>query len=517
MAQPPPTIPAALLASSEAHGDSAALVAGGRRITYAELKDRVLRAGAVLRSRGVGKGDRVAIWMPNGPEWVEAALGAACIGAVMVPVNTRLKPREADYILKKSGARLMLASRDFLGRDYAAEAEALALPALEAVMAAGGPDAAWSAALDAVASDEAEETLRQAQAIAPEDLAEVIFTSGTTGFPKGAMLSHRQIVRAYLFYAGRAGMQAGDRYLIVAPMFHSFGFKAGVVVSILKGAAIYPVPVFDVHEALETIERERITLMGGPPTIFTSLLDLNEREGRDLSSLRSIVLGGNMISPALVRKLREQVGVDIVLTAYGLTETTALVTMTRREDGVERISTTAGQLVDGMEMRCVDRDDREVPRGEPGEIQARGANVTAGYFDDPEATAAAFTDDGWLRTGDIGVIDQAGYLTVTDRKKDMFIVGGFNCYPAEIEAIMGQHPAVGEAAVIGVPDQRLGEVAKAFIVPREGQDLEAEAFIAWCRENMANFKVPRYVETLEALPRNAMGKVQKFLLRERPS
>lgn len=510
------TIPTAFLATCEKHGNAPALFRGDQTLTYSGLLDRVLRAAAVFRRRGVRQGDRVAIWMPNSPAWVEAALGAAFAGAALVPINTRLKPREAEYILARSGASLAVAAGDFLGTDYAGQIGDLETPELRAVIQASveGTGGAWNQELAATSPEEASQSLDLAGTIRPDDMAEVIFTSGTTGFPKGAMLNHGQIVRAYRFYGERAGIGPEDRYLIIAPMFHSFGFKAGVITSFIHGAAIKPVAVFDAAETLATIEEDGITVMGGPPTIFTSLLDLNESARRDIGSLRSIVLGGSMISPALVRTLREDTGVDIVLSAYGLTETTALVTMARASDGVDRIATTSGQVVEGMEMRCADANGREVPRGAPGEIQARGEYIMAGYFDDPERTAESFTEDGWFRTGDIGIIDKDGYLAITDRMKDMFIVGGFNCYPAEIEAIMAGYPGLQEVAVIGVPDARLGEVAKACVVPADRSAFDEQDFLAWCRDNMANFKVPRVVDVIDALPRNAMGKIQKFRLRE---
>lgn len=516
MTGPDRTIPQVLLAAAEAHGAATALAGPGLSVSYGELRQRALRAGAALRAGGVGKGDRVAIWLPNSLEWVEAALGAAFLGAVIVPINTRMKGEEAAYILRKSGARALLTTASFLGTDYCRLLDGQDLPDLRLRLRVGGGDDAWSdwrAVLAAVPDGALAEILASGQGVADDDLAEVIFTSGTTGFPKGAMLRHGQIVRAYSFYAERAAIRAGDRYLIIAPMFHSFGFKAGVLVSILKGATMWPVQTFDAAETLRTIEAERITVMGGPPTIFSSLLELNATAKRDISSLRSIVTGASMVSPDMIRSLRQEVGVEIVVNAYGLTEACALVTMTSADDGIERIATTSGRLIDGVEMRCVDAEGNPVPVGEPGEVQVRGYTVMAGYFEDPEETAKALIPDGWLRTGDIGIIDEAGYLRITDRLKDMFIVGGFNCYPAEIERLMMGHPDIREVAVVGVPDARLGEVGKAVVVPKEGATIDADALIAWCRAHMANYKVPRVVETVPALPRNAMGKIQKFLLR----
>ena len=516
MTQSGATIPRLLLDAASRHGDGLAVVEGGARTTYDGLLQRALRAGAVLAQAGVKAGDRVGILLPNSLGWIEAGLGAAFLGAVIVPVSTRLKGDEAAYILNKAGVHTLVAIGSFLGTDYCAMLDRQDLPALRRRYRIGpgaGDWSDWDVAMQAIAPQALAAVEAAGRTVGSDDLAEVIFTSGTTGFPKGAMLRHGQVVGAYSFYADRAAIGAGDRYLIIAPMFHSFGWKAGVIASIARGATMYPLQAFDAGAVLDLIDAEKITAMGGPPTIFSSLLDANRQAGRDMSSLRSIVTGASMVSPALITALLRDVGVERVVNAYGLTEASALVTMTRPDDDVDRVATTAGTVIDGVELRCVDPDGIPVTAGEAGEIEVRGYTVMSGYFDDPAATAETITTDGWLRTGDVGVLDQAGYLRVTDRMKDMFITGGFNCYPAEIERLMLAHPDIREVAVIGIPDARMGEVAKAIVVPADGRRIEAEALIAWCRGQMANYKVPRVVEVVEALPRNAMGKVQKFVLR----
>ncbi len=368
------TLGEALFATAARHGAARAIDDGRQRLTWAELAGRACRAGAVLRGLGLGKGDRFALWLPNSLAYVEAGLGAALIGAVVVPINTRLKPPEAEYILRKAGARVLLTADAFLDVDYVAAARMIDAPALETVLGASldGGISDWDAMLAAVAPAEAAAVREASRMVGPDDVAEVIFTSGTTGFPKGAVIRHGQIARAYAFYAERAGIGPGDRYLIVAPMFHSFGWKAGVVVSTLAGAAMYPMAAFDADAALRLIEAERITVMGGPPTIFITLLDLARRTGRDLTSLRSIVLGGSMIPADLVRTLRQEIGVAVVLSAYGLTETTALVTMARADDTVERIATTSGQVVPGMRMRTVDPEGRPLGPGRRARFRRRG-------------------------------------------------------------------------------------------------------------------------------------------------
>ncbi len=516
MTQSGATIPRLLLDAAARHGDSMAVVESGTRTTYDGLLQRALRAGAVLAQAGVKAGDRVGILLPNSLSWIEAGLGAAFLGAVVVPVSTRLKGDEAAYILNKARVHTLIAVGNFLGTDYGAMLDRQDLPALRCRYRVGpGAEgwADWDAATQAIAPAGLAAIAEGGRSVRPDDLAEVIFTSGTTGFPKGAMIRHGQIVGAYSFYADRAAIRQGDRYLIIAPMFHSFGWKAGVIASIARGATMYPLQAFDAGRVLALIDAEKITAMGGPPTIFSSLLDANRQAGRDMSSLRSVVTGASMVSPALITALLRDVGVERVVNAYGLTEASALVTMTRPDDDVDRVATTAGVVIDGVELRCVDPAGVPVPAGEAGEIEVRGYTVMAGYFDDPAATADTITADGWLRTGDVGVLDQDGYLRVTDRMKDMFITGGFNCYPAEIERLMLAHPDIREVAVIGMPDARLGEVARAIVVPADGRRIEPEALIAWCRGQMANYKVPRVVEVVDALPRNAMGKVQKFVLR----
>jgi acyl-CoA synthetase (AMP-forming)/AMP-acid ligase II len=311
------------------------------------------------------------------------------------------------------------------------------------------------------------------------------------------------------------GLREGDRYLIVNPFFHAFGYKAGWLSCIMRGATILPHAVFDVNQVFLRVARERISVLPGPPTIYQSFLAHPERDRHDLSSLRLAVTGAAAIPVELVRRMRDELGFETVITGYGLTEASGIVTMCRHDDDPETIATTSGRAIPGVEVLCVDDAGKEVPRGQPGEVVVRGYNVMRGYFEDAAATAETIDAQGWLHTGDIGVMDARGYLKITDRKKDMFIMGGFNCYPAEIESLLFENPEIAQAAVIGIPDERMGEVGMAFVVPRPGSKPTPEGVMAWCREHMANFKVPRRVEIVDALPINAAGKVQKPLLRER--
>jgi acyl-CoA synthetase (AMP-forming)/AMP-acid ligase II len=330
------------------------------------------------------------------------------------------------------------------------------------------------------------------------DISDIIFTSGTTGRPKGAMMNHQQTLRMYEEWATLADLRQGDRYLMINPYFHTFGLKAGLIASFLRGATMLPVAIFDIDTVVDLIERERITMLPGPPTLYHTLLTV--RDKTKLSTLRAGVTGAADIPVELVRRIHSELPFQTLMTGYGLTEA-GNVTLSRPGDSFEDVAATAGLPCDGVEVRIAD----------DGEVLVRGYNVMQGYFDDPGATAEAIEADGWLHTGDMGTLDAAGRLRIDGRKKDMFIVGGFNAYPAEIEGFMLQHPAVAQVAVIGVPDQRLGQVGKAFVVPK--MPVSEGDLIAWCRGRMAGFKAPRYVEFLDELPLNATGKVMKDQLR----
>ena len=296
------------------------------------------------------------------------------------------------------------------------------------------------------------------------------------------------------------------------PFFHTFGYKAGWLASLLRGATIVPMPVFDPQGAARLIAEQQITFLPGPPTVYQMLLAERAKAKYDFSSLRVAVTGAAVVPPILIRRMHEELGFTSVFSGYGMTEC-GVIAMTREADPVELVAGSCGRAVTGIELKCVDDDGAELPAGQAGEILVRGLGVTRGYLDDPAATQAAIDAQGWLRTGDVGTLDAAGYLRITDRKKDMYITGGFNCYPAEIERILSDHPKVEMAAVVGIPDERLGEVGKAFLVLRPGATADADEIIAWCRENMANYKVPRAIEFRSELPKNAAGKVMRIELR----
>jgi acyl-CoA synthetase (AMP-forming)/AMP-acid ligase II len=510
---PADTVPGVLRDAAGAHPEVEAVVDGDRRLTYGELASEARRAAGAFVAVGVTPGDRVAIWAPNSLEWIVAYLGLSSAGAVLVPLNTRYQGAEAAEIIRRSRAKLLVTVGSFLGRDYPALIEGESLPDLQSTIVLGEP---WEAFL-AGADDPAvlAEVDRRVAALGPEDWLDLMFTSGTTGAPKGVATRHGDMVRSYRYYADTLGIVQGDRYLLANPLFHSFGSKAGVVAAMLAGATLVPVPVFDPAVAADLIERERITVFPGPPTIYHALLELPPDRLPALQSLRLAVTGAASVPVELLRRMSAELGFDVVLTAYGLTETGGLLTMCRAGDPLEVVSRTCGRAIPGVELATLGPDGTPTPVGEPGEVAARGYCVPAGYYEDPVATAEAIDANGWFHTGDIGILDEAGGLRITDRIKDMYIVGGFNAYPAEIEAALMELPSVAQVAVIGVPDERLGEVGVAFVIPRTGATVEPDEIIAFARGRLANFKVPRRVEIVEAFPLNASGKVRKTELRDR--
>ncbi|MEU0179934.1 FadD3 family acyl-CoA ligase [Streptomyces sp. NPDC006207] len=514
------SVPRLVREAARRWGEREAVVDGRTRVTYAELGARVERAAAAAVASGIAPGDRVAVWAPNTLDWITAALGSVTAGGVLVPLNTRFKGAEAAYVLRRTRARLLFVTGTFLGTSYVASLRRATqehpLPDLEQVVVLS--DAApeghgyrrWKDFLAAGAPVTGAAVRARSDAIDGSAPSDITFTSGTTGHPKGAVVTHAQTLRVYDVWADLAGLEEGDRYLIVNPFFHTFGYKAGIIACLMRGATMVPQPVFDVGTVLANIAAERVTVLPGPPTLHQSVLDHPERAQHDLSSLRLVVTGASVIPLQLVERLRSELKIATVLTAYGLTEASGTVTMCRRGDPAEVVAATSGRAIPDTEVRVLS----EGP-GRPGEVLVRGYHVMSGYWEDPGATAEAVDADGWLHTGDVGVMDADGNLRITDRVKDMFIVGGFNAYPAEIEQALARHPDVVEAAVVGVPDPRLGEVGRAYVVRRDGAVVTADDLIAWSRREMANYKVPREVEFLAELPRNASGKVLKTRLRGR--
>lgn len=487
------TIPEMVLSAADRFGDAEAVVDGPLRLTFSEVARRIRCAAGAFAEIGVNKGDRVAIWAPNSAEWIIAAFGLLTAGGVLVPVNTRFKAEEAGDIIVRSGAKAVLVQKGFLGQDYIAASDIPVIDLKSDFLSAGSPFE---------------------RAVSGTDISDIIFTSGTTGRPKGAMMNHRQTLRMYQEWATLADLREGDRYLQINPYFHTFGLKAGLITSFLRGATMVPVAVFDIDAVVNLIARERITMLPGPPTLYHSLLSVPDKS--KLSTLRAGVTGAADIPVELVRRIHDELPFQTLMTGYGLTEA-GNVTLSLPGDSFEDVATTAGVPCEGVEVRIAD----------DGEVLVRGYGVMQGYLDDPAATAQAIDADGWLHTGDLGNFTDGSdggdpprglgsrsprrRLRIVGRKKDMFIVGGFNAYPAEIEGFLMSHPAVAQAAVIGVPDERLGQVGKAFVVAKS--KVSADDLLIWCRERMAGFKAPRFIEFLDELPLNATGKVMKDQLR----
>jgi HIP---CoA ligase len=509
------------LHSAERFGAEPAIADGERALSFEEVAAGMLKVGRSLIARGVGPGDRVVLWAPNSARWVVAALGVLSTGAWVVPLNTRFKGPEAAFVLRKTDARMLICANGFLGADFVQMVRDAdpSLRALSDIVVLDGevPDdsSSWDELL--AGADQLDEAAvrERIAAIGPEDVSDVIFTSGTTGHPKGVMLRHGTSMRAFEAFNEGFRLGRGDRLIVVLPFFHTFGYKAGWMLALMVGATTVPVAVFDPGATLETIEAQSITHMGGAPTIFGALLDHPARKEVDLSSMRVAVVSAAYVPVELVYRMKDELGLEYSMTGYGLTETHGIVGLTYADDPPETVANWSCRPLPDTEVRLVDDDGRDVAVGERGEVLFRGYTVSNGYLDEPEATAAVFQSDGWLHTGDIAYQREDGYLKVCDRKKDMFIMGGFNVAPAEVEGMLSDWDKIVAAAVVGMPDEHFGEVGAAFVVPASEVTLSPEEVIEYARGVMANFKVPRRVEIVDALPMNATGKVLKDQLRAR--
>jgi acyl-CoA synthetase (AMP-forming)/AMP-acid ligase II len=508
----PSGIVSAVLDACERFGDLVAFRDDGVDVSFTELRNLVLDAVRGFIGQGVEPGDRIGLCAPNSGRWMVAALGIQGAGGVLVPLNTRFKGEELAYILSCSGARGIVlddASRR-----------------LSMIRAADGPELDKGLVVDLDGDDwerflaggtpvSETEALERVANVGPGDLSDILFTSGTTGHPKGVPFTHAQSVRAYGDLGDGFGFRAGDRFLLIPPFFHALGYKSGWFAALLHGVTVLPERRFDSRRMLDRIEEDRVTMMIGPPTIFEELLGQPGRRDRDLSSLRLVVPSATNVPPELVRRMRSELGIEHVLTGYGLTEASAIVSYSRAGDEPDRVADSVGRPAPGVAVHVVDEDGQPVGPGCRGDILVGGYTVMSGYWEDPAATDVALTPEGLLRTGDIGELDEHGFLRITGRKKDMLLVGGFNVYPAEVERILAQHPSVGEVAVVGMPDQRLGEVGCAFVVPAAGTTVVASEVQDWARNRMANYKIPRLIEVVSDLPRNPSMKVLRGELRER--
>ncbi len=494
------------------HGNEPAIISNGKELTYSELKEGTEKIASSLLSIGIKKGDSIAVWMPNNIHYLPIYFGITAIGAVMVPMNTRYRAHEASYILDNSDARAIFMVPRFLKMNYVdilngidgldkleyaividekADMDMKSMP-FGKFISRGGSDIS-----DVVSS------------IGEEDISQILYTSGTTGKPKGVMLTHKNVCTNAIVTGKIMGVRPDDSYLVPLPLFHSFGLVLGCLTPLAFGGSIVLQDAFDAREALELMQKYGCTMNFGVPAMF--MMQLEEfRKGNYSLRLRSGMMGGAPCPIEVVRGVRTRMGCDVCI-GYGITETSPLITLTRYEDDDSRRAESVGKPLPGVEVKVVDDVREELPRGKIGEIAIRG-NVMKGYYRMPDETEKAVDSKGWYYSGDLGKIDEEGYMYITGRKKDMIVVGGFNVYPRELEELLFTHPKVKNVAVVGVPDERMGEVVKAFVIP-DGK-MEGEEIKDFCRQKIASFKVPRYVEFVDEFPMTASGKIQKYKLRE---
>jgi acyl-CoA synthetase (AMP-forming)/AMP-acid ligase II len=496
-----------------------AIVDRARRITYAEFDRSVDSIASGLLRQGVAQADRAAIWLPNHAEYLLIYLACLRAGIVVVPINIRLADDEVQYVLEHSGASVLFSIGEFQGQDFLARSLALKrrVPGLGRVIAVGGNAAAHGD--EALACEEllaASDTGRVRDLegrVADSELALIIYTSGTTGRPKGAMITHGAL-RFYGTKAAEAGLfRPHDRILLMVPFATAAGSIIQTIPALRVGATLVLMETFKAAPSLEMIQSERITCLAGPPTIYILQMNVPDFERYDLSTLERVLVGAAPVAPELMAELCRRMPARVI-NAYGASETAGLVTWMPPGVSIEQTTGTSGQPIPGFQIKIVDANRREVEAGTTGEIAVRGGSIMKGYYRDDEQTAKVLDSDGWWYSGDLGSIDSSGFLSIGGRQKEMYIRGGFNVYPAEVEAVLQKHPAILMSAVIGVPDPVLGEKGRAFVVLREGSRLSADQVKEFCRSRIADYKLPDQVEFRDSLPVSGLGKVQKSRLTE---
>ncbi len=518
------TLAETLATVATAHPQDQALVISGRRLTYAELRDDVREIAMGLRALGINRGDHVAVCMGNSPEWMIFFYAAASIGAVTVPVNTRFKADEMLYCLKQADVKLLFVADRFLKIDFIAMLRGIcpavdkklpdpALPLLHTVVVLGEDIPAGAISFAGLIAKGAAFDERRPPEVLPDDVLLMQFTSGTTSYPKGVMLSHDNMLRNAAYIAARFHLKAKDRYYSARPWYHVAGTTLSMLAALTTGACLYSSPHFDAGEALVTMWSEECTHNSGNDTMFLMMLNHPDFAKYPLKLRHGWVSCG----PEVSRKVVDLMGMKGLVQAYGLSEASPNVCMSRYDDDLEKRINGWAHILDDVEVRLVDPETNAVqPAGKTGEIQVRGWSVMKGYYKMPEQTAKAITADGWLHTGDLGIMDEGGRLRFITRIKDVFRVGGENVAPAEVEDILHKHPKIKQAQVIGVPDPRLVEVPAAYVILREGETATPEELMAWSKERLANFRVPRYlkiVEDFEKIGMTGSSKVQKNKLR----
>lgn len=517
-------------------GEQEALVARHQRLRYSwrQLAEQVESCARALMALGIETGDRVGIWAPNCAQWCILQVATAKVGAILVNVNPAYRVGELEYVLRQSGCSWLVCADAFKHSDYHAMVQALvpelaaaapgqissaALPALRGVVSlANDPPAGflpWEALATWGMSVSREACTGRQNSLHFDQPVNIQYTSGTTGAPKGATLSHYNILNNGFMVGASLGLTAHDRMVIPVPLYHCFGMVMGNLGCITHGTTmIYPGEGFDAELALRAVAEERGTILYGVPTMFIAMLDHPARQRMDLSSLRSGIMAGATCPIEVMRRVIDQMHMAQVQIAYGMTETSPVSLQTGPDDDLELRVTTVGRTQPQLESKIIDPQGATVARGETGELCTRGYSVMLGYWDNPEATASAIDAAGWMHSGDLAVMDEAGYVRIVGRNKDMIIRGGENIYPREIEEFFYTHPAVADAQVIGIPCSRYGEDIVAWVKLHPGHQATAEELQAWCKSRIAHYKVPRHIRFVDEFPMTVTGKVQKFRMRE---
>ncbi|GAB3846401.1 AMP-binding protein [Dactylosporangium cerinum] len=500
-------------------GDHEALVecASGRRWTYPQLTADVDACALGLDALGVRKGDRVGIWSPNCAEWVFVQYGTAKLGAILVNINPAYRTHELAYVLRQAGISVLVAAPQFKTSDYRAMVAEVrgGCPDLRDVIFIGDPE--WERLLATGRAADCGRLAERAAQLSADDAINIQYTSGTTGFPKGATLSHHNLLNNGFFVGEGCGYTEADRICIPVPYYHCFGMGMGNLGATTHGATmVIPAPGFDPAATLQAVQDERCTSLYGVPTMFIAELALPNFADYDLSSLRTGIMAGSPCPVEVMKRVVSELGMTQVTICYGMTETSPVSTQTGADDDLERRTSTVGRVHPHLEIKVADPATGEtVPRGETGEFRTRGYSVMRGYWNEPDKTADAIDADGWMRTADLAVMDDAGYVNIVGRIKDMVIRGGENVYPREIEEFLYTHPDITDAQVIGVPDERYGEELMAWVQLRPGaQPLTAESLRQFCAGKLAHYKIPRYVKIVDGFPMTVTGKVRKVEMRE---
>ena len=512
------TIGVNLEATVAANPDHEALVVPhqGIRLTYREMDERVNAVAGGLLDLGMRKGDRVGIWSPNCAEWVYLQYATAKIGAILVNINPAYRTSELEYVLGQSGCRMLVSASSYLTSDYRGMVDAVRheVPGLERVVYLDDP--AWEELCERGAAVPADRLAAAAAALSPSDPINIQYTSGTTGFPKGATLSHRNILNNGLFVGELCRYTPGDRVCIPVPFYHCFGMVLGNLACTTHGATIVvPGAGFDPEQVLRTVEAERCTSLYGVPTMFIAELAADDFGTYDLSSLRTGIMAGSPCPVEVMKRVISDMNMSEVTICYGMTETSPVSTQTKADDDIERRVSTVGSVHPHVEVKIIDPESgATVDAGERGELCTRGYSVMLGYWNDPDRTAEAIDEDGWMHTGDLAVMDEAGYVNIVGRIKDMIIRGGENVYPREIEEYLFTHPDIIDAQVVGVPDTKYGEQVMAWVKLRSGATLTEDDVKGFCRGQIAHYKVPAYVRFVDDYPMTVTGKIQKYRLRD---